>query len=94
MLRGKTWALTIGVWMAVTFTICVLGGVLAPSLPIPHRTLELLLPGFTWISIGSYFLGLAETFVYGLYVGWSIVVLHNFFNRPARASGRSLLNAD
>jgi fructose-specific phosphotransferase system IIC component len=90
MLNLKTWTMSSGCWMAITFTICVLGGVIAPSLPIPHRTLELLLPGFTWISLGSFVLGLVETFLFGVYAAWLFVTLHNFFarrwTRPVRAS--------
>ena len=81
MLNIKVWAMSLGCWMAATFTICVLGGVMAPGLPIPHRTLELLLPGFTWISVGSFVLGLVETFLYGLYAGLLFVPLHNLFAR-------------
>src|SRR6187549_3220292 len=43
----------------------MIGGVIAPGLPIPHRTLELLLPGFTGLSLGSFALGLIETFLFG-----------------------------
>ena len=81
MLNIKVWAMSLGCWMAATFTICVLGGVIAPGLPIPHRTLELLLPGFTWISMGSFVLGFVETFLYGVYAGLLFVPLHNFFAR-------------
>lgn len=81
MLNVKAWTISLGCWMAATFTICVLGGVIAPGLPIPHRTLELLLPGFTWISLGSFALGLVETTLYGLYAGWLFASLHNFFAR-------------
>ena len=81
MLNIKAWTLSSGCWMAVTFTICVLGGVLAPSLPIPHRTLELVLPGFRWISVWSFALGLVETFLYGVYAGWLFASLHNVFVR-------------
>jgi hypothetical protein len=73
--------MSLGCWMALSFTICVLGGVLAPGLPIPHRTLELLLPGFTWISPATFILGLAESFLYGVYAGLLFVPLHNFFAR-------------
>lgn len=81
MLNLKTWTLASGCWMAITFTICVIGGVLAPGLPIAHSTLELLLPGFTWISLGSFVLGLVETFLFGVYAAWLFVSLHNFFAR-------------
>lgn len=81
MLNIKAWTMALACWMAISFTICVIGGVLLPGLPIPHRTLELLLPGFTWISLGSFVLGLAESVVYGAYVGLLFVALHNFFAR-------------
>ena len=81
MLNARVWTVTLGCWMAISFTLCVLGGVIAPGLPIPHRTLELLLPGFTWISAGAFGLGLVETFLYGVYAGWLFVLLHNFFAR-------------
>ena len=86
MLNAKRNALTLGCWMAITFTICVIGGVLLPALPIPHRTLELLLPGFVWISAKSFALGLVEVFLYGVYAAWLFVVLHNFFERRTRRS--------
>ena len=86
MLNAKRNALTLGCWMAITFTICVIGGVLLPTLPIPHRTLELLLPGFVWISAESFALGLVEVFLYGVYAAWLFVALHNFFERRASRS--------
>lgn len=86
MLNTKLWTVTLGCWMAISFTLCVLGGVIAPGLPIPHRTLELLLPGFTWISLGAFVLGLVETFFYGVYAGWLLVAIHNFLARRWEAT--------
>jgi phospholipase/carboxylesterase len=39
MLNIKVWTMSLGCWMAATFTICVLGGVIALStyLPMPQR---------------------------------------------------------
>jgi hypothetical protein len=56
-----------------------------------------MLPGVTWISWGSFFLGLVETFAYGLFFGLVFAPLYNFFfssrsgatrpdRRPFRAS--------
>ena len=44
-----------------------------------------LLPGFTWLSLPSYVLGLAESFAYGLYTG---VVFGLIFNLCARMGGQ------
>lgn len=57
-----------------------------PDLPIPHRTLELLLPGFTWISAGMFVLGLVEALLFGAYAGWLLVVIHNFFQHRMEAA--------
>ena len=66
MLNMKVWIATLTSWMGVSFTTGVLGGVVVPGLPIPHQTLELLLPGFRWISWGSFALGLTESLFYGM----------------------------
>lgn len=81
MLNIKVCTISSACWMAVSFTVCVLGGVIAPGLPIPHRTLELLLPGFIWISPGAYALGLVESVVYGVYAALLFVGIHNFVAR-------------
>jgi hypothetical protein len=81
MLNMKVWIATFAAWIGVSFTICVLGGLLAPGLPIRHQTLELLLPGFTWISLGTFVLGLAESVLYGVYAAVVLVVIHNFIHR-------------
>ena len=81
--------LNMKVWIA-TFTIldgselhdmCARWSGGARALPIPHQTLELLLPGFRWISLGSFALGLAESLFYGVYAAAVLVVVHNFFHR-------------
>jgi hypothetical protein len=38
-----------------------------------------LLPGFTWLTWPSFFLGLVETFVFGWYVALVFGPLYNFF---------------
>jgi hypothetical protein len=81
MLNMKVWIAMFAAWMGVSFTICVLGGLLVPGLPIRHQTLKLLLPGFAWISLGNYVLGLAESVLYGVYAAVVLVVIHNFIHR-------------
>lgn len=36
-----------------------------------------ILPGFRWLTLGSFLLGLGETFMYGLYAGLVFTVIHN-----------------
>lgn len=93
MLNLKVWTMSLGCWLATTFTLCVLGAILAPGLPITHRTLELVLPGFTWISPGAFVLGLIESFLLGVYAGLVFVPIHNVFWRrwdAARHASRTV----
>jgi hypothetical protein len=44
-----------------------------------HQLLAQMLPGFTWITWPSFFLGLVWSFVYGWFVAVVFVPLFNFF---------------
>jgi len=44
-----------------------------------YRTWMELLPGFQWISWGSFILGLIELSVYGVFIGLVFAPLYNFF---------------
>ena len=79
-IRGT--GLALGLFFAVTFSLCILWGVLLPGLhargvPI----LEGILPGFTWLTPGSIVLGLVEAFLFGFYVAVIFVPLFNYFER-------------
>ncbi|MEZ5418636.1 MAG: DUF5676 family membrane protein [Vicinamibacterales bacterium] len=81
MLNIKVWTMSLGCLGAISFAICVLSGLLLPGLPVAHQALELVLPGFAWISPGSVLLGLVDSFLYGAYLGVLFVPLHNYFAR-------------
>jgi hypothetical protein len=78
MLNLKIWTIASGCWAAISFMLCVIGGIVAPGLPIPHRTLELVLPGFIWISPAAFTRGLVESAGFGVYSGFLFAALHNF----------------
>lgn len=44
-----------------------------------YRAWMALLPGFHWLSLGSFALGLAEVLVYGIFFGLLYAPLYNFF---------------
>jgi hypothetical protein len=46
-----------------------------------HQFLEIVLPAFEWISVGSFFLGLAESFLWGVYVGLVFPPIYNALYR-------------
>jgi|TARA_R110002072_G_scaffold97728_10_gene214939 hypothetical protein len=66
-------------FFALTFVLCVLFDLWFPSLAM-NRVWTPLLPGFTWISWSSFFLGLAETFAYGWYIALIVGPLFNLFS--------------
>ncbi len=70
--------MALGTFLALTFVFCVLFDLWFPAQAM-NPIWAPLLPGFTWISWGSFFLGLAETFAYGWYVALIFGSLYNFF---------------
>jgi hypothetical protein len=70
--------MALGIFLAVTFVLCVLFDLWFPALAM-NPVWAPLLPGFAWISWGSFFLGLTESFAYGWYVALIFGPLYNFF---------------
>ncbi len=69
--------LSAGSFLAVSFVICV-----AYDVTFDQRMYEAwlkLLPGFTWLTWRSFFLGLVESFLYGIYIGLLFAPLYNIF---------------
>ncbi|MFQ5945577.1 MAG: hypothetical protein ACE5NC_04925 [Anaerolineae bacterium] len=73
-------SLSLGLFGAITFTLCILWDLALPSLSMV-RLWELLLPGFQGISLASYALGLVESFLYGVYAAVVFVPLYNWLAR-------------
>lgn len=79
--------LSLGLFLAVTFTLCVGFDLLFPGQAMYDGWLRLL-PGFTWLSWPSFFLGLAESFAYGWYVALIFGPFYNFFAARSRRADR------
>lgn len=77
--RVMTWSL--GLFTSVTFIVCVVYGLVLPTAFHMTQFLEITLPGFRWLSFGSFILGLVETFLYGAYAGLVFTGIHNFVRR-------------
>ncbi len=80
--KPVTWAL--GLFAAVTFVVCVAYGLLVPKAFHMVQLLEITLPGVTWLSPGTFVLGLLESFLYGAYAGLVFVPIYNFVLRRTR----------
>lgn len=77
-IRLKAAGLALGVLFTITYVLCVLWDIALPKYAM-HSVWAPLLPGFTWLSLSSFILGLVETFIYGLYGGAVFAFLYNYF---------------
>lgn len=76
---------TLAIFATVIFALDMLLGVLFPNWWVMQKIYELLLPGFTFISWGTFFLGLVESFAGGFLTAVLFVPLYNYF--AGRATG-------
>jgi 2TM family of unknown function (DUF5676) len=87
MFNLKVWLWSLGLASTVSFALCVLWGLVTPESLHMHELLENVLPGFEWLSVGSFFVGLIGSFLWGAYAALVFVPLHNYFFR--KWAGRS-----
>ncbi len=72
-------AWTLASFATIVFSLDMLLGVLFPNWWVMQKIYELLLPGFTFISWGTFLLGLVESFAGGFLTAVLFVPLYNFF---------------
>ncbi len=68
-------------FLGVTYILCVLYGLAVPAAYSMHSVWEGLLPGFRWLSWGSFFIGLAEVLFYGVYAAALYVLITKTLTR-------------
>ncbi|MBZ0157053.1 MAG: DUF5676 family membrane protein [Alphaproteobacteria bacterium] len=82
MLNSKVVSWSLGLFTAFSFVLCVLYGLIVPQRLHGMSTfLEAVLPAFQWLTLGGFLLGLAESFLYGVYSGIVFVLFYNYINR-------------
>jgi hypothetical protein len=70
---------SLGLFLAISYMLCVLFYLWFPEMAAKHLVLVLFLPGFKLLTWPSFFLGLIESFGYGWYVALVFGPLYNFF---------------
>jgi hypothetical protein len=83
MLNWKVVTQSLSSFAAITFVLCVGYGLVVPAAVHPAWLLEAILPGFKWLNVGSFVLGLIESALYGAGAGLLYSALHNYFSRRA-----------
>lgn len=64
-LRIKTVIFTVTTFGILTYVLCIVSNLIFPQWKI-YKLWEILLPGFSWISWGSFFIGLIGLVAYGI----------------------------
>jgi len=77
-LKFKQVALALGSFLAVTFVLCSLWDLLFPSLTM-EGLWRILIPGYESLTWGSFVLGLAVAFAYGIDTALFFVPFYNLF---------------
>ncbi len=81
MLNLKVVTSSLGSFTAISFVLCVIYGLVVPTSLHMGRALEVILPAFKWLTLPGFLLGLAESFLYGVYAGLVFVPIYNAFSR-------------
>jgi hypothetical protein len=83
-LNWKVMTLSLALFSGLSFILCVAWGLAVPPGAHDARFLELTLPGFVWLTPGTFVLGLVETMVIGAYAGFVFTPIHNAVASPCR----------
>lgn len=79
-LRFKPAAFALVIFGLITYILCIIFDLIFPQWAM-YRLWEILLPGFTWISWGSFFIGAVGVIIYGLYIATVFVPIYNYFQK-------------
>jgi hypothetical protein len=92
-LRFTPVAFALGLFLAISFTLCVIWGLVFSHTALQQRLLEAVFPWFTWLSRTSFLVGLAESFLYGIYAAAVFVPAYNWLTRlTGRPTTKGALN--
>ena len=74
----KAFGLSLSSFFAITYVLCVASGVIFPDWSMHQPWLQFF-PGFEWLTVKGFAIGLAEAVAYGWYVALLFGWLYNFF---------------
>ena len=78
-LKIVTWALALS--GALLYLLCIAYGLANPAGGHMREFLLIAVPGFEWLTVKGFFIGLAKSFLYGALIGLVYVPIHNVLQR-------------
>ena len=69
---------TVSAFFVISYVLCVASGAIVPDWEM-HRSWLQFFPGFEWLTLKGFIIGLVESFLYGWYVAVIFVPLYNVF---------------
>jgi len=75
----KTVGLSLGIFFAVSYVLCILFDLVFPGWAM-YQVWQGLLPGFSWSAVGFFF-GLFGAVIYGFYIAVIFVPIFNYLHR-------------
>ena len=76
-----TFGMSLSLFFALSFVLCILGYLVLPGLPVKHEALAIFLPGFELLTWQGFVIGLAESYAWGWYIALVFGSIYNFFAR-------------
>ena len=78
-LKIVTWALALS--GALLYLLCIAYGLTNPASGHMREFLTIALPGFEWLTVKGFAIGLLKSFLYGALIGVVYVPIHNALQR-------------
>ena len=78
-LKTVTWALALSA--ALLYLLCIAYGLTNPAGGHMRELLTIALPGFEWLTLKGFVIGLVKSFLYGALLGLVYVPIYNVLER-------------
>ncbi len=70
---------SVSLFLLISYLLCIGFGLLAPEQISMHEAWAPLLPGFEWLTLSGFLIGLVESYLYGWYFAILFVPLYRWF---------------
>ncbi len=77
MINIKAATIGLGIFAAISYLVCIIFGSIVQENFHMKDILEIIIPGFQWLSAGSFFWGLLVSIFYGVYTGIIFSPIYN-----------------